>query len=113
MLEYAARGDFGSIFRKFLPTEENIRTIRLPILIDVAKCFAYFETLNPPLVHRDLKPENILVKEDFLGKVSDLGESHRLGEKENIEIAGSPFYIAPEVYKNEEYDSKIDVYSFG
>ncbi|KAL9963747.1 hypothetical protein ACROYT_G027281 [Oculina patagonica] len=64
------------------------------------------------VVHRDLKLENILLSEENSVKVTDVGVSK---EAEDITgtLAGTPVYIAPEVFHSEVYDSKADIYSFG
>jgi calcium-dependent protein kinase len=70
------------------------------------------------IMHRDLKLENILVtkkEEDGLYriKICDFGTSNlfELGKKEK-NIAGSSYYIAPEVFKR-KYDFKCDLWSCG
>ena len=66
------------------------------------------------IVHRDIKPENIMVtKEDEL-KLIDFGLSKRNKSMDNKmqTIAGTPYYMAPEVLKG-EYDSKCDIWSLG
>jgi len=71
------------------------------------------------IVHRDLKPENILctskalnVAEDI--KIADFGESIELeiGKYTN-ELRGSPCYIAPEVWLQQDYDMASDMWSMG
>jgi len=65
------------------------------------------------VVHRDIKPENImLTKEDEL-KLIDFGLSKRQqGTKKLKTIAGTPYYMAPEVLDG-QYDSKCDCWSLG
>ena len=45
-------------------------------------------------------------------RVSDVGISKEAGEITGT-IAGSPVYIAPEVFQSKLYDSKADIYSLG
>ncbi|ETR67158.1 MAG: TPR repeat-containing protein [Candidatus Magnetoglobus multicellularis str. Araruama] len=61
--------------------------------------------------HLDLKPKNILIGPEQQAKVSDFGISN-VNEKLNI-IAGSPYYMAPEFWQNEETDQRTDIYSLG
>lgn len=65
------------------------------------------------VVHRDIKPENImLTKADEL-KLIDFGLSKRqVGNKKLKTIAGTPYYMAPEVLEG-QYDSKCDTWSLG
>lgn len=69
------------------------------------------------IVHRDIKPENVL----FTGpnfestiKVIDFGRSKILKYKQKMsEIAGSLYYVAPEVISKKEYNESCDVWSCG
>ena len=72
------------------------------------------------IIHRDLKPENILLEEEeeakkeyFTIKVIDFGTSGQIkkGQKYKQTI-GTPFYMAPEVLKN-QYNEKCDLWSCG
>ena len=67
-------------------------------------------------MHRDIKPENILIDsiEDNCIKLTDFGFASFFKEKEKLkEVMGSPLYMAPELVSNQEYDSKVDVWSSG
>lgn len=65
------------------------------------------------VVHRDLKLENIILtgNGEVEFKIIDFGLAFE-GNKEGARC-GSPGYVAPEVMLNDNYDSKIDVYSTG
>lgn len=67
------------------------------------------------IVHRDLKPDNVLVTEFISAKVSDFGTSR--AKESNSEVTmtfvGTPLFCAPEVARGENYDERVDVYSFG
>lgn len=69
--------------------------------------------------NRDVKPENILLESDNLDnlnvKITDFGFACFLNPLEEgaQEVLGSPLYMAPEVVKEEKYDSKVDVWSVG
>ena len=70
-------------------------------------------------IHRDVKAENILVEsiDPNFGprvKLSDFGFAKELksDEKETL-VVGTRFYMAPELVKKEEYDSKIDIWAVG
>ena len=66
------------------------------------------------IVHRDIKPENFLVHD---GKVliADFGlaaQIHSSSARMNT-ASGTYVYSAPEIIDNEDYDSKVDVFSLG
>ena len=65
------------------------------------------------LVHRDIKPENILIqsRRPFHIKLSDFG----LATDNSIlkTFCGSPYYVAPEIWKRRAYSSAVDIWSLG
>jgi serine/threonine-protein kinase len=69
------------------------------------------------IVHRDLKPGNVFVLSDDVGggvRVLDFGFAKflRMGRLTAAGmIAGSPSYIAPEIWQGIEADARADVYS--
>lgn len=72
------------------------------------------------VVHRDLKAENILTFDDDGGpfgvraKIADFDRAIELRRGERLkEPVGSLLHMAPELFLQERYDRKIDVYAFG
>jgi len=64
-------------------------------------------------VHRNLKPQNVLLTKTSSVKISEFGESRVVSEDGNMTMVGTPYYMAPEIFRGERYDKKVDVYSFG
>lgn len=81
--------------------------------IQILEALNYLHTLDPPIIHRDLKCSNIFI-ESKTSKIiiGDLGLSKRRGE-EQMSIAGTPEFMAPEIFANGVYDEKVDIYAFG
>src|SRR4051794_122138 len=77
------------------------------------------------IVHRDLKPLNIMVQDDVPIaeglKILDFGlakikSGELLGsfvQAQTSGLMGSPFYMAPEQWSDEEPDARADIYSLG
>ncbi len=73
------------------------------------------------VLHRDIKPSNILVSRDFKAKLTDFGIAKALDEtvlKDDKDTAtgmimGSPFFMSPELARNEEVKPESDIYSLG
>ena len=69
------------------------------------------------IIHRDLKPSNILIASDGTIKISDFGISKLMSIEEQSTMTknvGTQKFMAPEIIDdNENYNEKVDVYSFG
>ncbi|OGN71729.1 MAG: hypothetical protein A3G30_04050 [Chlamydiae bacterium RIFCSPLOWO2_12_FULL_49_12] len=66
------------------------------------------------IVHRDIKNENILRDDSNRPKIADFGYAVSCPEEKIRKgMKGTPYYMAPEVIRNEPYDAKADVWSLG
>ncbi|MDB5095885.1 MAG: hypothetical protein JWM80_306, partial [Cyanobacteria bacterium RYN_339] len=63
-------------------------------------------------VHQDLKPENVLAQADGRLVVLDVGQVAAIGSAREA-IAGTPEYMAPEVFRKEAVDPAADWYALG
>ncbi|XP_050287530.1 integrin-linked protein kinase 1 [Quercus robur] len=110
--EYLPKGDL----RAFLKKKGALKPITaVRFALDIARGMNYLHENKPPIIHRDLEPSNILRDDSGHLKVADFGVSKLMTVKEDRPLTcqeTSCRYIAPEVYKNEEYDTKVDVFSF-
>eukprot|EP01114_Cavostelium_apophysatum_P014364 TRINITY_DN3705_c0_g1_i1.p1 TRINITY_DN3705_c0_g1~~TRINITY_DN3705_c0_g1_i1.p1 ORF type:complete len:636 (+),score=121.08 TRINITY_DN3705_c0_g1_i1:92-1999(+) len=89
--------------------------IKLKVSIDVCRGMNYLHKCEPIIIHRDLKSHNLLVDENFKVKVSDFGLATLVTTQSSgsMTACGTPAYTAPEVLRNERYDTSADVFSFG
>ncbi len=66
------------------------------------------------IMHRDLKSANIfLVKDKHQCKIGDMNVSKVIKEKELLTQTGTPYYASPEVWRDEPYSYKSDLWSIG
>lgn len=65
------------------------------------------------MTHGDIKPANILMNDDGVAKVVDFGLARFMDPDAEIEIWGTPYYIAPEKARRKGEDSRSDQYSLG
>ncbi|WKY14814.1 hypothetical protein Q1695_000382 [Nippostrongylus brasiliensis] len=102
----------------------RLNSANLRLLIDnIAR--GYKGLFDLKIVHRDIKPQNILIKyyskSKLLSsvKITDFGIARTLDNEESdlCNVAGTLFYMAPEVganlLKTCQYDSKVDMWSIG
>ncbi|KAL7605429.1 integrin-linked protein kinase 1 isoform X2 [Lactuca sativa] len=118
VIEYLPKGDL----RAFLKRKGALKTITaLKYALDIARGMSYLHENKPePIIHRDLEPSNILRDDSGHLKVADFGVSELLKgthaakhEKPmSHQDTTSGRYVAPEVFRNEDYDTKVDVFSF-
>ncbi|XP_010323645.1 serine/threonine-protein kinase 12 isoform X2 [Solanum lycopersicum] len=115
--EYLSKGDL----RAFLKRKGALKPIMaVKFALDIARGINYLHENKPEaIIHRDLEPENILRDDSGLLKVADFGLSKLMKFTKTVREVrplarqeDSWRYVAPEVLKHEEYDTKVDVFSF-
>lgn len=80
--------------------------------IDICKALELCRKHN--IIHRDIKPENIFVSENGKFKLGDFGIAKTVEKTmSGLSKKGTYTYMAPEVYKGEEYGPSVDIYSLG
>jgi serine/threonine protein kinase len=65
------------------------------------------------IIHRDLKPGNIVLDDKWEPRICDFGLARTRGGIKKTANIGSPFYMAPELFGDDEYGFPADVYAFG
>ena len=66
------------------------------------------------IMHRDLKSANVFLNSDETVKLGDMNVS-KVASKEGLNFTqtGTPYYASPEVWRDEPYDLKSDIWSLG
>ena len=65
------------------------------------------------IFHRDLKSANVFLNRDGTAKLGDLNVSKVAKKGLLYTQTGTPYYASPEVWKDQPYDSKSDIWSLG
>ena len=80
--------------------------------IDLCRALELCQKYN--VIHRDIKPENIFVSENGDFKLGDFGIARTI-EHSGLGLSkkGTYNYMAPEVYRGNDYGFNVDLYSMG
>lgn len=83
------------------------------INLGIDMCDALVICEKHDIIHRDIKPENIMHHSEGAYKLGDFGVAKQLSKTTSGTIAGTEGFMAPEVYKGQEYNHTADIYSLG
>ena len=112
IMEYADDGDLFqkiNLYKKYQTNFEEIDIWR--IFIQITKGLSDLHSYN--ILHRDLKSANIFLFRDGTAKLGDLNVSKITSRGLGCTQTGTPYYASPEVWKDEPYDLKSDIWSLG
>lgn len=113
-LEYVPGGSIASMISKYGPFDEPM--IKL-FSKHILQALSYLHRNN--IAHRDIKGANILVDTQGVAKLADFGCSKSVSLKsggvgENFQtMLGTPYWMAPEVMRQEGHGRNADIWSFG
>ena len=81
------------------------------IFIQVVKGLKALHDTN--IFHRDLKSANVFLKKDGTAKLGDMNVSKVAKRGLLYTQTGTPYYASPEVWRDQPYDMKSDIWSLG
>ena len=111
---------YGSNLEEYINKKNSMITAPMQkhIVSQLITTFKFLHNCNPPIIYRDLKPANVLIDKFCCIKLTDFGLSKYFQNESNEAYllsgeTGTIRYMAPEVFKNQVYNLKVDVYSLG
>ena len=112
IIEFADRGD---LFQKITEHKKSAKFFDESdiwrIFIQLVKGLKSLHDLK--ILHRDIKPSNVFLFSNGSPKLGDLKKSKVARRGLGYTQTGTPNYASPEVWKNEPYDNKSDIWSLG
>eukprot|EP00759_Apiculatamorpha_spiralis_P004112 PhF_6_TR12323/c0_g1_i1/m.19578/K04411/STK4, MST1; serine/threonine kinase 4 len=110
-MEYCAGTSVEQVFTLLnRPLKENEIAA---VCKETLKALVYLHDL--PALHRDIKCGNILFTDDGGVRIADFGVSAKLVSRmtRRNSCVGTPYWMAPEVILERDYDGRADVWSLG
>ncbi|KAH9582290.1 Protein kinase domain [Trypanosoma melophagium] len=116
VLDYANAGDLRQEIRNrarnkkpFLEHEAGMLFLQLLL--------ALHHVHSRHMIHRDIKTANILLCSNGLIKLGDFGFSKMYSATVSDDVGktfcGTPYYVAPEIWRRKPYSKKADLFSLG
>ena len=112
VMEFADRGD---LFQKIVEHKKSAKFFEESdiwrIFIQLVKGLKALHDLK--ILHRDMKSANVFLFSNGSAKLGDLNVSKVARRGLGYTQTGTPYYASPEVWKDQPYDNKSDVWSLG
>ena len=112
VMEFA---DGGDLYQKIVEHKKSAmffeETDIWRIFIQLVKGLKALHDLK--ILHRDLKSANVFLLTDGTAKLGDLNVSKVARRGLGYTQTGTPYYASPEVWKDQPYDNKSDIWSLG
>ena len=114
VMEYATKGDMYQLINSYKSNNKKFSNLEIfNYFIQIAQGIKYLHKHN--IIHRDIKSANIFIDHNNNLKLGDFGiikilQSYAM--QANTQI-GTPYYMPPEIYRYQRYNTKIDIWSLG
>ena len=114
IMEYA---EGGSLADKILQLNTNKETFDTDQILNwISQVIIGIMQLHcKNILHKDIRSQHLLLTKDNIVKICDFSKSKQQDKQELLPEAavGAPYYMAPEVCRDESYSNKAEVWSIG
>ena len=110
VMEYADKGDLYQKITSYKNKNQSFEELDIwKIFIQITRGLKSLHDLK--ILHRDFKSANIFLFGDGTAKIGDLNVSKVIRNGLGYTQTGTPYYASPEVWNNDSYDEKSDIWS--
>ncbi len=114
-MEYVQGYDLDMLQKK-----RGAQDVYIALLMGRQICSAMNAAHEEDVIHLDLKPGNMMVNRQGILKIMDFGlarsvtsQERKDTSKDGLQLMGTPRFMAPEQFLNQELDQRTDIYSIG
>ena len=93
--------------------EHGVSTPAEAIEVGIELCRAVSAVHDAGMLHRDIKTQNVMRAGDGRLVLMDFGVGRELTDGSVTDLAGTPLYLAPEIFRGQPATARTDVYSIG
>jgi len=112
IMEFCAFGDLSAKIERYRKRRSYIdERVIWVYLIQMSEAMKCLHERN--IMHRDLKNANVFLAEDGSVKIGDMNVSKVMKEGMLKTQIGTPYYMSPEIWRNQAYDDRSDIWSLG
>ena len=115
IVEYCNAGDLAGYINACRESNQPFPEPTIAIII-LQLLLAVEHMHRRRIIHRDIKSQNVFLSTTGLVKVGDFGLSNEYatisGDVANT-FCGTPYYLAPEVWRRQRYGARADVWALG
>ncbi|XP_051520854.1 serine/threonine-protein kinase Nek3 isoform X1 [Myxocyprinus asiaticus] len=112
VMEFCSGGD---LLQRIRQQKNNLFTEDVILKWFAQMCLGTKHIHDKRVLHRDLKSKNIFLTDNGTVKVGDFGSACSLNSAKAYAqtYVGTPYYVSPEIWDNNPYNNKSDVWSLG